>query len=93
MGTSDIRRVPQVQAQYQEVIDAKDAEISLLRSELAIVRQLLEISEKALTPFSNAVFNDNGDMTVSPCHDSYESFIAAYFAKQKIHAAFKESKS
>ena len=57
--------------------------IAAVRTENEALRKALEATEEALTPFAAAVFNDNGDMTVSPCHDSYNSFIAAYFAHRK----------
>lgn len=46
-----------------------------------IESQALRIAEleKALQPFANAVFNDNGDLTVNLSVDS-ENLISAYFA-------------
>ena len=54
------------------------------------LRVVLEKLHKAIKPFANAVFNDNGDCTVTPCHD-YDSYIAAYFAERKARAALQQT--
>jgi hypothetical protein len=38
---------------------------------------------KALKPFADAVFNDNGDMTISYANINSENCIAAYWAMKK----------
>lgn len=38
----------------------------------------------ALKPFAGAVFNDNGDMTISPVSDR-EAYIKAYFALKRVN--------
>lgn len=50
-------------------------EVLRLRSENERLR-------KALQPFADAVFNDNGDMTISPCHCT-KDLITAYFALRR----------
>ena len=51
---------------FQATLDAKNAEIARLRA--------------ALKPFADSVFNDNGDMTVSMSHPTYDNYCDAYFA-------------
>lgn len=59
---------------YQERLAAAEAERDAMR--------------KALKPFADAVFNDNGDMTVNLAAPTSEDFIAAYFCRR---AALKGS--
>lgn len=69
----------------------KDAEIERLTAErdrwqhdalgwsdrLTAATYEIERLRAALQPFGNAVYNDNGDMTITPCgHDDY---VKAYF--------------
>jgi hypothetical protein len=51
------------------------------------IAQTLRKAEAALTPLANAVFNDNGDMTVSVPLLSADQCISAYFAVKAIRAA------
>ena len=44
----------------------------------------LDGAQKALQPFSDAVFNDNGDMTVDMSFAKYDDFVRAYFAAKKL---------
>ena len=44
-------------------------------------------AEEALRPMSDAVFNDNGDMTVSQPLPNHEDCVKAYFAAKQIRAA------
>lgn len=53
----------------------------------------LEKAREALRPLADAVFNDNGDMTVSAPSLTPEQCIAAYFAVKRIDAADKDSPS
>lgn len=46
---------------------------------------------KALEPFADAVFNDNGDMTVNLAAPTSEDFINAYFALRAARAALEAS--
>jgi len=46
----------------------------------------LKSAEKALRPFYDAVFNDNGDITVTGNYD-YDEAIAGYFAYKKVESA------
>lgn len=55
----------------------------LMRSAAALEAQRAEIERlrTALKPFHNAVFNDNGDVTVTPC--SVDEYFGAYAAYRK----------
>jgi hypothetical protein len=57
---------------------------------LARMREALEKADKALKPLSDAVFNDNGDMTVTAEMPTYDECVAAYFASRKARAALSE---
>lgn len=46
----------------------------------------LKAAEKALRPFYDAVFNDNGDLTVTGFFE-HDEVVAGYFAYQKVEAA------
>lgn len=47
-------------------------------------------AERALEPFSDRVYNDNGDCTVTDTHlCGYEQFTDAHFAYKAIRAALK----
>ena len=48
---------------------------------------VLQRAAEALKPLADAVFNDNGDMTVSVPLLSAEECIQAYFAVKRIRAA------
>lgn len=57
-------------------------EIIALRQELDRLRGMATVREvvrlrAALQPFADAVFNDNGDMTISPC--GLDAYRKAYF--------------
>ncbi len=54
------------------------------------LRVALQKAAKALTPFSNAVFNDNGDMSVNMAFAQYEDFCNAYFALRRANDALKK---
>lgn len=47
----------------------------------------IERLRKALEPFANAVFNDNGDMTVDRSFATYDDFVRAYFVLKEARAA------
>ena len=66
-------------------VRAEAAEAELVRMRVACTA-----ADKALKPLSDAVFNDNGDMTVSAEMPSYDECIAAYFASRKVRAAIIE---
>lgn len=51
------------------------------------VRAALENAADALRPMVDAVFNDNGDMTVSLTMPTGEECIQAYFSERQIRAA------
>lgn len=47
----------------------------------------LKSADAALAPLADAVFNDNGDLTVSAVYPTSEQCIAAYFARKAIRKA------
>ena len=49
-------------------IDAMQDEIASLRAEVEKYREALDKLEQATRPFAAAVFNDNGDVTISTGH-------------------------
>ncbi|WP_371346521.1 hypothetical protein [Ancylobacter sp. IITR112] len=50
--------------------------------------KVLESAEKALRPFANRIFNDNGDMTLSGTHAlTLDDYAASYYAHRKVEAA------
>ena len=51
----------------------------------------LEKAAEALKPLADAVFNDNGDMTISPPLINAEQCIRAYFAVKGIRSALEAS--
>lgn len=55
---------------------------ALAKRTVAALDEDVEKLRKALKPFADAVFNDNGDMTISPICDR-EAYIAAYFAMRR----------
>lgn len=54
------------------------------------MRRALEPSQKALQPFFDRVFDDNGDLTVDMSGFSYEQIVAGYFAYKRARAALGE---
>lgn len=48
----------------------------------AVAVKPLEWLRAALRPFADAVFNDNGEMTVT--HASFDAYVAAYFASRRV---------
>jgi hypothetical protein len=58
-------------------------------SEADPLRKALEQAERALKPLADAVFNDNGDMTVNLPSPTSEECIAAYFVERRIAAAIR----
>ena len=51
----------------------------------------IERLRKALEPFANSVFNDNGDITVDRSFATYDDFVRAYFAHKDTLRAKAES--
>lgn len=62
--------------QWRARADAAEAQVASLRV--------------ALEPFANAVFNDNGDMTVDLAFAKYDDYVRAYFANRRAALATKE---
>lgn len=65
------------------------SEIGRLKAENAKLQQALSRAGKAIAPFADAVFNDNGDMSVNLTLPDANKFIAAYFAERAIRAALE----
>lgn len=55
-------------------------QIELALRQAGVVNEQLE---PALRPFADAVFNDNGDMTVNFSAVKHDDFVAAYLALRK----------
>ena len=66
------------------------AEVATLRASEARMREALERTDRALKPFADTVFNDNGDCTIS---DTYlltdVDFCNAYSARNIARAALQ----
>jgi hypothetical protein len=66
------------------------AEVATLRASEARMREALEMADRALKPFADTVFNDNGDCTIS---DTYlltdVDFCNAYSARNIARAALQ----
>ena len=66
------------------------AEVATLRASEARMREALERADRALKPFADTVFNDNGDCTIS---DTYlltdVDFCNAYSARNIARAALQ----
>lgn len=63
-----------------------EASLAAAQEQIAAKDRALKSAELALRPFYNAVFNDNGDITVDGPYD-YEEAVAGYFAYRKVDAA------
>lgn len=83
--------------QAQQIIVNRLESISALTpapdrtSENERLRKALESAGKALLPMADAVFNDNGDMTVQMPTPTYDECISAYFAEKRITAALERT--
>ena len=72
----------------QEIVPAHSVtEADTLASRVQELEKALRKAETALKPLSDAVYNDNGDMTVILPVVSYEQCQTAYFASKAIDAA------
>ena len=60
--------------------------IAMLEKRLADAERVISKQRDALQPLSDAVFNDNGDITVNLSMPTGEEFIAAYFADRAARA-------
>ena len=70
---------------------ASSSEIDRLRRELEEARKALEKAHTAIQPFADAVYNDNGDMTVNMSFATYDDFVRAYFVSKKISASLSSA--
>ncbi|NGO63912.1 hypothetical protein G6N76_09510 [Rhizobium daejeonense] len=66
--------------------EAAEARIAALELRLAEAERVMEQQTSALLPLSNAVFNDNGDMTTSEPLINSEQCVSAYFAGRAARA-------
>lgn len=67
---------------YIPQIEKLDAQISLQARTITNQRAEIARLRAALKPFAGAVFNDNGDMTISPVTGA-EPYKKAYFAMRQ----------
>jgi hypothetical protein len=52
---------------------------------LESARKVIIQQQAALKPMSGAVYNDNGDMTISGCHPTSDECVDAYWAERSAH--------
>lgn len=57
------------------------------------IRHENERLREALKPFSDAVFNDNGDMTIDLGLATSDDYVRAYFAYRRARALIQEPKA
>ena len=69
-----------------DTIDALARQAEALQRENAELRKMVTDCSAALSPFADAVFNDNGDMAVNLSLASGDDFIRAYFADRRARA-------
>lgn len=96
-GSRDIAFEPSDADEILEKLEALAAILSAPNLEIcdapapAELSVALEKAAEALKPLADAVFNDNGDMTVSAPLLSAEECVQAYFAVKRIRAALSAS--
>jgi len=66
--------------------ELRDATLASLRALLQRAGEELGKASKALEPMSDAVYNDNHDMTVAQPYPNYDQCVAAYFAESSARA-------
>lgn len=64
-------------------------EVFALKAEIARLTAALSRAEKALQPFANCVFNDNGDVTVTTHYLQIEDYMRAHTALSSISEPVK----
>lgn len=74
-------------------IDAQAAEITRLRAELAAAEAKAEALAKALEPFANCIFNDNGDLTVTFRSFTSDELTTAYFTRKQFLTAYRNKEN
>jgi len=68
-----------------------DDNIAVIRdTRIDKLRTVLKKAAEALLPLSNAVYNDNGDMTVQRPMPSADECISAYFVEKRISDILKD---
>lgn len=82
----------QQRSDYQYLKTTMQHEIEKLKLELAEARGVIERAMTALKPFAAAVFNYNGDMTVSSVSDR-EAYIKAYFVYRALSSRDKNART
>lgn len=87
--TRDVERRLRADDEYQrrtceEVGEGRTLSLDAANA-IAAERAARERAEAALRPFANAVYNDNGDVTVTPC--GIDEYYTAYlvFKKDTTH--------
>lgn len=71
-------------------IDRLRAEVDRADARAKARGDLLRKAVAALEPFYRAVFNDNGDMTISGCYPTYDEIERGYFVYRRIDAELGE---
>lgn len=91
-------RVAELEAMLQQTVEETSDEIAalMIRAQAAEQRvkdavKVLDNAGGALSAMSDAVFNDNGDMTVRIPSVTAEECISAYFAERSIQRFIKEA--
>jgi hypothetical protein len=77
---------------YKDQFQSIAAYVAELETALAEARKVIVKTQWALQPFSDCVFNDNGDCTVTNWAVSSERFIDAYFAYKQTRAWLQANK-
>lgn len=80
-------KISKEQFQKEMLIMARARHQAQTPSPQTNLRVALEKAAEALRPMADAVFNDNGDMTVNMTMPTGEECIQAYFAEKRIQAA------
>lgn len=79
------------QADYEARILSAITPAPDLASENERLRAALKSAGKALLPMAEAVFNDNGDITVQMPTPTYDECVSAYFAEKRINAELERT--
>lgn len=65
--------------------------VSTLEARLEKAREVIERQQSALKPMSDAVYNDNGDMTISEPWPVADQCVAAYWADRAARAWMEQN--
>jgi len=76
------RQRDDIAAKYESEDIRVDAELTAYQAEVTRLKA-------ALKPFSDKVYNDNGDMTIETSPPKSDCYVAAYFAMRAVTAALR----